>query len=527
MQNDAQPDAQQSLTDVVGDDGLPDEERLLHDQLLAAGSRWARKLQPTVGHVEAYARSLGEPDEPAEAYLVDVSDSDRQLNAIRHDKKSPEERLAASEMVEAHVSAFAVRPQPRLPSRSAAFGTIAAVLVVGVVVMGFAALLGHRQSRPGMTTRPQPQVGDWRLLSMPSKVPDQASEGQFILTPQTSIAGLLYACWSEPAPDGSALLWRSDDAGLHWKRLTTPSTTVTPCYLDVSPGAPNTVFFDTTSTSPGYYSLDRGDHWSRHTPPAEYEQWNAGAPTAEGDVWYYLSRDADDQPVFLVTRDHGAHWETHGFPFHLKVSPRPGASPLFPPYLRVRYEKGGYVVPYEDTLWWTPDYGVTWRKLAAWGDGSWGYTPPCNDRILGTPNLELLYCVEWIGEFDRAYWRSVDRGLTWQAVPYGPPVSQTQDTPHGTLPTLLRDGTLLEVSPMPGDSSKVAFYSLAPGTTVWRQASQPLNDVARCSSQQGTVPAPICVYSRGIVITDGVDGGQYIYLLQDDGTAVMGKITWK
>jgi len=457
-----------------------------------------------------------------------------------------------AEIVEARGSALPVRPQRRLSSRSAAFGAIAAVLVVGVVVAGFAALLGQRQFGPGATTSvgddfgptvlptgPQPQVGAWRALTLPPEMPNlaalyEATKGDtgFTLTAQTSVAGLLYACWAPPTLNGSMLLWRSEDSGLHWKRLTTPTSAPTRCYLVVWPGAPDIVFFNTTSSAPGYYSLDRGDHWSQYTPPAGYEKWNAGAPVADGDVWYYLSRDADDQPMFLVTLDHGAHWETRGFPFHLKISPPPGPSPFFGPYLRVRYEKGGYIVPYEDTLWWTPDFGVTWRKLGAWGDGSWGYTPPCDGLILGTPNLGLLYCVVWNGQFEyRPYWRSLDHGLMWRAVPHGPPASPTRDTPVagiGAIPMLLRDGSLLQLSPMPGDPSKVAFYSLAPGTNVWRQASKALNDVVRlCSSQQGAGPALACVIPPTIVITDGANGGQNIYLTQADGMTVMAAIVWK
>jgi hypothetical protein len=448
------------------------------------------------------------------------------------------------------IPVMAARRRSQVSPQWAAFRAIAAVLVVGVVIAGFAALLGHRQ--PGgstgfngdfgptvLPTGSQPQISAWRALTLPPEMPNlaalyDATKGDtgFTLTAQTSVTGLLYACWSPPMSDGSALLWRSEDFGLHWKRLATPTTAPTRCYLEVSPGAPNTVFLATTSSTPGYYSLDRGDHWSRHTPPAGYEQWNAGAPTAEGDVWYYRSRDADEQPVFLVTSDRGAHWETHGFPFHVNISPLPGPSPLFGPYLRVRYEKGGYIVPYEDTLWWTPDYGATWRKLGAWGDGSMGYTPPCDGLIRGTPDLSLFYCVAWNGQFEyRPYWRSVDRGLTWRAVPYGPPVAPTKDTPLagiGAIPMLLRDGSLLQLSPTPGDPSKVAFYSLARGTNVWRQASKPLNDVVRlCSSQQGAGPAPTCVIPPTIVITDGANGGQNIYLTQADGTTVMAAIAWR
>jgi Putative zinc-finger len=509
---------------AAGPDDLTDVERAALDAHLATCEACS-SARVDYARMDALIRSLPAPAPliSLPAYPSDRRPADDTQDTVTRESVAPPTNF---------ISGMATRRRSQLSPQWAAFRAIAAVLIVGVVVAGFAALLGHRQSRPGVTTGPQPQVGDWRLLSTPSEAPNQASGGQFILTPQTSVAGLLYACWSEPAPDGSALLWRSEDSGLHWKRLATPTTAPTRCYLEVSPGAPNTVFLDTTSSTPGYYSLDRGDHWSRHTPPAGYEQWNAGAPTAEGDVWYYLSRDADEQPVFLVTSDRGAHWETHGFPFHLNISPLPGPSPLFGPYLRVRYEKGGYIVPYEDTLWWTPDYGATWRKLGAWGDGSMGYTPPCGGLIRGTPDLSLFYCVAWNGQFEyRPYWRSVDRGLTWRAVPYGPPVTPTKDTPLagiGAIPMLLRDGSLLQLSPTPGDPSKVAFYSLAPGTNVWRQASKPLNDVVRlCSSQQGAGPAPTCVIPPTIVITDGANGGQNIYLTQADGTTVMAAIAWR
>src|SRR5262249_16872416 len=139
-------------------------------------------------------------------------------------------------------------------------GAIAAVLIVGVVVVGFAALLSHRQYGPGVTTSfngdfgptvlptgPQPRVGNWRQISLPDGVPAQSS-GQFGVTPQTSVADPVYGCWqpiTDPQTRGPAQMWRSEDEGRTWKALPTPaglSPQQAGCYIETSPGAPDTVF---------------------------------------------------------------------------------------------------------------------------------------------------------------------------------------------------------------------------------------------------------------------------------------------
>jgi hypothetical protein len=94
----------------------------------------------------------------------------------------------------------------------------------------------------------------------------------------------------------------------------------------------------------------------------------------------------------------------------------------------------------------------------------------------------VLYCPYSYTEFPPpAYWRSLDHGKTWrpvQTAPQAAPGDQRQASlSASTTPFLLRDGSLLEIAPMPGDTQKVAFYSLAPGANVWRQASEPLNDI--------------------------------------------------
>src|SRR5262249_11216940 len=154
-----------------------------------------------------------------------------------------------------------------------------AVLIVGVVVAGFAALLGHRLSSPGATTGfngdfgptilptgPQPRVGAWREIALPRGIPDQMA-GHFGVTPPTTAPDLLYGCYQAgdtPLAPEPRRLWRSEDSGRTWIALNAPagsSPQQAGCYIEVSPGAPDAIFLNGNAGGASYYSLDRGDHW--------------------------------------------------------------------------------------------------------------------------------------------------------------------------------------------------------------------------------------------------------------------------
>lgn len=439
----------------------------------------------------------------------------------------------------APVRTLPLRPQRRLPARSAAFGAFAAVLIIGVVVAGFAALLGHRQSGPGATTGfngnfgptvlpsgPQPQASKWLRVVFPAEIPDLAALYDtynggtgFTLTNQSSVAGLLYACWTSPTLGGTALLWRSENAGDTWTRLDRPGDGG--CFVSVSADAPDTVFLNASSSSPGYYSLDRGAHWTPLTPPAGYETWNAPAPSAQGDTWYYSITPLQGQPVLWVSQDHGAHWRMNHYPVTFPARRADGTLPGVGPILSSLYDKGGLLLPFAHTLWWSPDYGATWQRLGAWGD------PPCDGEILNTPDLSVMYCVLWNGELrGRPYWRSLDRGLTWQPVPDGPPAAITDASPAAAhyvfAPIMLRDGALLRVAVTPDDPTTIALYSLAPNANVWAQASGPLNSLAPlCPQSNHPGSVSICETGLEIGVTDGPNGNQYLYLTHTTHTELL------
>ena len=258
-------------------------------------------------------------------------------------QRQEEVGVVAHELDDAGVSAtdprtLPLRPQRRLSSRPAAFGVIAAVLIVGVVVMGFAALLSHRQSGPDVTTSfngdfgptvlptgPQPKVGNWRQISLPDGVP-QKSSAQFGVTPQTSVPDLVYGCYqavNNPQVPEPRKLWRSKDGGRTWTPLNTPagaSPQQAGCYIEVSPGAPDAVFLNGNAGGESYYSLDRGDHWQVLQRPAGAELWDVAAPKVEGDVWYYIRTVGVSQPEIWVSHDHGAQWVKHMYPVRIPLS---------------------------------------------------------------------------------------------------------------------------------------------------------------------------------------------------------------
>jgi hypothetical protein len=444
------------------------------------------------------------------------------------------------------------RPQRRASSYPAAFGAIAAVLLIGVVV-GFAALLDHRQSALSATTSfngdfgptvlptgPQPWVGNWRQISLPNGIPAQSSN-HFAVTPQTSAPELLYGCYqagNNPLAPEPRRLWRSEDGGHTWTTLNAPagsSPQQEGCYVALSPGAPDAIFLNGNAGGLSYYSLDRGDHWQVLQQPAGAELWDVAAPTAEGDVWYYIRTVGVTQPEIWVSHDHGAQWVKHMYP--VRVPPSLGDDGTYPGVvpLLLRYEKGGLLFLFEHTLWWSPDYGATWRRLETWSE------PPCDRSIVGTPDLSVLYCVAWNGaQKPQPYWRSLNHGQTWQPVPAEP---STQSTGASLAsrpfpPAVLRDGALLELSVIPEDPQNAALFSLAPGSNVWRQASDPLNGViggclgVRAGST--TVPPPLgaalfsyCALDIGAP-ANGLNGAQYLYGLPGaTGKILVAEITWK
>src|SRR5262249_24125722 len=154
----------------------------------------------------------------------------------------------------------------------------------------------------------------WRQISLPNGIPNQQA-ARFSVTPQTSVPNLIYGCWqpvTDPQMRGTAQMWRSEDQGRTWKALPTPaglSPQQAGCYIETSPGAPDTVFLTVPLGDKAdfatYYSLDRGEHWQTLPRPAGSELWDVAAPKVEGDVWYYIRTVGVTQPEIWVSRDHG------------------------------------------------------------------------------------------------------------------------------------------------------------------------------------------------------------------------------
>jgi hypothetical protein len=482
---------------------------------------------------------------PAPAPLASLP---AELTALwQKDTQASAHETADAEVSAATTHALPVPPQRRLPSRAAAFGAIAAVMIVGVVIAGFAALLGHRQSGPGATTGlnydfgptvlptgPQPQVANWRQIVRPTGA--ITNPDTFRIVSQTSVPGLLYACAAR-AEGGAAEpkvelreMWRSEDGGRTWTFLDTPfafPNDLGACQLGVSPGAPNTVFLPGSGIDDAHFSLDRGDHWQPLDMPSELLSDGIEAPEAVGDTWYFVKNPLGEQPRLWVSRDHGAHWARHAFPVLLPPSGCDCHPAIVGTWLRLRYEKGGLLFLLQHTLWWTPDYGETWQNLGKWSQ------PPCVDIVIGSPDLSTLYCpYSYSDNPPRAYWRSLDQGATWRPVPPAPqatPGAQRQNNLSvSASPVMLRDGSLLEVALIPGDPQQVAFYSLAPGANVWRQASDPLNEVlGLCSPSTSSSQQTQCGLPN-VTLADGPNGTQTLYTTRlPDGETVAATITWK
>jgi hypothetical protein len=197
----------------------------------------------------------------------------------------------------------------------------------------------------------------------------------------------------------------------------------------------------------------------------------------------------------------------------------PGVVPL-----ALRYEQGGLLFLFERTLWWSPDYGATWQQLEQWS------APPCDRSILGTPDLSVLYCVAQQDQQNpEPFWRSVDHGHTWVAVPSAPPVTLAGNYSRAySLYSLmvLRDGSLLGFYSVPAATpsgtpprptpQSSAFYSLAPNANVWRQASEPLNGIL----------ATQVTWASGPQGTQALYIGQQIVQAPSVAPAVVGEITW-
>jgi hypothetical protein len=117
-------------------------------------------------------------------------------------------------------------------------------LLIGVVVAGFASLFSHRLASPlglngtssfnddfGPTvlpTGPQPQVGNWRQISLLDGIPAQSSYN-FRMTPQTSVPELVCGCYlagNPPQASEPRKLWRSGDGGRTWTALNAPAGTL-------------------------------------------------------------------------------------------------------------------------------------------------------------------------------------------------------------------------------------------------------------------------------------------------------------
>jgi hypothetical protein len=417
-----------------------------------------------------------------------------------------------------------------------------------VVIAGFATLLSHRPSTPSrlaspsatasfngdfgptvLPTEPQPQVGSWRTMSLPSGLPTEAAR-YFQVTPQPSVPDLVYGCYQSittsssttPLTFGPQRVWRSADGGRSWTNVNAPaglSSQQLGCDLKVSPGAPDTVFLNGDAGGAAYYSLDRGDHWKALQRPDGANLWDVSAPTAEGEVWYYIRTVGVSQPEIWVSRDHGAQWVKHMYPVRFPPSLRvDGTYPGVGPDLLLRYDKGGLLILIERALWWSPDYGATWQKLETWS------APPCDRFIVGTPDLSVLYCIQSNGEQKpHPYWRSVDRGQTWRAVPAEAPTpsaSSVAALPRLDPPLILRDGSLLERATDPTDVKNTAFFALAPNANVWMQASAPVAEFL------GSCPQPNCS-PLSATLAEGPTGKQYLYQRRlSDASFVVGEIIW-
>jgi hypothetical protein len=140
MQNDTQPDALHPLTDAGGGDALSEEEQVLHEQLVAVGSQWARALGSTAERLETYARSLGEPNASTGSRPDSIPDTEPledHLGASALPLESLPDHRFGAERYPVPVN----RPTRTSPTWRGAAATLVAVLLVAVfarVLVGFA-----------------------------------------------------------------------------------------------------------------------------------------------------------------------------------------------------------------------------------------------------------------------------------------------------------------------------------------------------------------------------------------------------
>jgi len=155
---------------AAGPDGLSITERAALDAHVATCEACAA-ARADYARMDALIHGL-----PA---LTPLAGLPAELAALWRKEETRAHDIDGAEVSAVNVRALPLRPHRRLPTRPAAFGAIAAVLIVGAVVAGFAVLLGHRQSGPGATTGfngdfgptilptgPQPQVGNWRQRNL-------------------------------------------------------------------------------------------------------------------------------------------------------------------------------------------------------------------------------------------------------------------------------------------------------------------------------------------------------------------------
>jgi hypothetical protein len=499
--------------------------------------------------------------------------------------------LAASEIGARDVGADGITPH--VAPRSAALAAshhrlrhtlraLAAVLIVGALLGSYFLLVAGRMTGPTTGGRPsygppvdpagpRPHLGAWRTITLPPGSPNRATQaaqpgaagglptGGAVIYEQTSVSGLLYAV-APPAVDGGTKLWRSTDAGRTWVPLAVPAAvTALPAGAQIdlflAPADPDTVFLWGYSAGPRgetrLYSQDRGADWTMLAMPAGLDAWNVTVPMAARGVWYLPVR-VGVQPAIWVSTNHGQSWTPHPYPVTLPPRDLAQSAPAGVT-LSVQYERGGLLWAYGHTLWWSPDYGVTWRRLGVWGN------PLCNALIIGTPDLSVLYCLFSNGAqmidanaplSSRPIWRSTDRGQTWRPVPSGPDVvpgrgiagKQDLSNPpwNGESAMLLRDGSLLILAPARENPNMAAFWTLTPGANVWHEASAPLASpqgyclAATPGSGSGVEPPVLdeCALPLLVTVTAGPGDTQLVYVTHAQNIAVtspvyVASLTWR
>ncbi|HEX6123226.1 MAG TPA: hypothetical protein VFY89_08695 [Ktedonobacterales bacterium] len=459
------------------------------------------------------------------------------LRPLEGEKAAPPMRQPAGQVI-AFPGRTAPSARPRPVARLGGLGRAVALVAVLAIVLGGYALLLHRQGA-GLANLPAysaARIGAFHLVQPP------APGAQ--ITVQGSVPGLLYACTHAPGGVVSSMkpprFWRSEDGGATWRSLPTPAelaqAATSFCFVGTSPADPNTIFSVTNSGV--IYSADRGEHWAEvHGPPHGSRSVQGAEPWAVAGGLWVIQYGSFEKPVIWVSRDHGAHWSRYDYPVPLSSS-KPCCADRTA-LLSVGqsemdgYSRGGLIWPHAHTLWWTPDYGAHWQQLDTWN-------PPGGDStyFMGTADLSVLYAVSDGPKNTKLLWRSTDIGKSWQHVAVGPaivsPGHPSPDVSHQPPQSyrVLHDGTLLVLAPISAKSSQVAFYTLAPGGTAWRQASGPLPDglcqITSVKPSQGLSP---CAKDLSMRVIDSGKGAAQIYLgggsLPDDPiSSWVAPITW-